>query len=464
MSRPADSKYNLTTGGILKKLLVIAVPVMGTQLLQMSYNLTDMFWLGRLSTAAVAASGTCGLYLWLGMALMMFGRMGAEIGVSQNLGRGDKETARLYGENAFMLSVALGLLYGFIMLALRRPLVGFFQIQEADVVSSAESYLAIVSFGIPFTYAASALVGSFNASGNSRTPFYVNAVGLGINMLLDPLMIFGFHMGIQGAAYATLISQIASFALTALAVARDANRPFERFHFVIKPDRRALAQIIRWSAPISGESAFFASMTMVTSRLISPFGQTALAVGRVGSQIESLTWLIAGGYGSALTAFIGQNYGARKWARIRRGFVISLTVLGVWGALTVLLMNTLGGQLYWLFLPDADVRALGVVYLRILSFCQIPQCLEAAAGGTFKGCGRTAPPSVVSIVSNLLRVLLAWWFVHIWGALGVWAAISLTASLRGATTTIWYMLASKAQPRSDEERDAPDDSALELAQ
>ena len=89
---------DLTQGGILKKLLQVAVPIMGTQLMQMVYNLTDMFWLGRMeqSVMAVAASGLAGMFLWLGMALMMIGRIGSEIGVSQGIGRGDIDAAHGY--------------------------------------------------------------------------------------------------------------------------------------------------------------------------------------------------------------------------------------------------------------------------------------------------------------------------------------------------------------------------------
>ena len=86
---------DLTRGGILSKILLVALPIMGTSLLQMTYNLTDMFWLGRMedSVSAVAASGLAGMFLWLGMALLLVGRLGAEIGVSQNLGAGKPEAA-----------------------------------------------------------------------------------------------------------------------------------------------------------------------------------------------------------------------------------------------------------------------------------------------------------------------------------------------------------------------------------
>ena len=86
---------DLTQGGILRKILMVALPIMGTQLLQMTYNLTDMFWLGRMerSVTAVASSGLAGMFLWLGMALLLVGRVGSEVGVSQNLGAGNRAEA-----------------------------------------------------------------------------------------------------------------------------------------------------------------------------------------------------------------------------------------------------------------------------------------------------------------------------------------------------------------------------------
>ena len=449
MSQSSETKYNLTVGGIFSKILVVALPVIGTQLLQMSYNLTDMFWLGRLSTAAVAASGTSGMFMWLTMSLMVMGRMGAEIGVSQNLGRGDRDGARLYGENAFTLAAVLGLISGAALLVWRSPLIGFFNIQEEEVVSQAVGYLSVVSFGMPFNFMTSAMAGCFTASGNSRMPFYVNCVGLGLNMILDPLLIFTFDMGIIGAAAATVASQAASFTLMTIAINRAGQRPFDRFRFFARPDGKALIQIVKWGGPISAESAFFTFMSMLTSRMVSPFGQTALAVGRVGSQIESLSWLIGGGYGSALTAYMGQNYGAGKWTRIHRGFRISMLVMGVWGVIVTVFMCTLGGHAYWVFLPDGEVRAMGIVFLRILAVCQLPQCFEGVAGGAFRGCGKTLPPSVSSVSTNVLRVLLAALFVRIWGAYGVWVAMSLSATLRGFGTLIWYLIDSRKQPAED---------------
>ncbi|MDR0395999.1 MAG: MATE family efflux transporter [Oscillospiraceae bacterium] len=443
------TRNDLTSGGILNKLLLVALPIMGTQLIQMSYNLTDMFWLGRLSTGAVAASGTSGMLMWLSMALMMVGRMGAEIGVSQHLGMGDPQTARRYSENSVMTAFALGAAYGLAMIVFRRQLVRFFNIQEPEVVAMAESYLALVGIGIPFSFVTSALVGTFNAAGNSRVPFMVNATGLAINMILDPIMIFPMKMNLAGAAAATVIAQVASCSMLMYLTLRGKRRPFERYHALSKPDLKILKRIVKWAAPICAESAFFTFTSMLTSRMVSPFGEIALAVSRVGSQIESLTWLIGGGFSTALVSFMGQNYGAGKWTRIRRGFNISIWTMTIYGIAVTALLLTAGGALFWVFLPDSEVMDLGVMFMRVLAFCQLPQCLEAVSSGTFRGTGRTLPGSTVSVLTNILRVALAAVGVRIWGVVGVWGAISLTAALRGFASLTWYLIEARKQPARD---------------
>ena len=391
--------YNLTQGGILKKLLLVAVPIMGTQLMQMAYNLTDMFWLGRMeqSVMAVAASGLAGMFLWLGMALMMFGRMGSEIGTSQNLGRGDAVAAQGYAQDSTRIALVLGVLYGLVLITLAEPLVTLLQVREPDVFENACVYLRIVGVGIPLTYVSAAITGAFNGAGNSRLGFWANAVGLVINMVLDPVMILWWGWGVAGAAIATVIAQGVVCVLFVWFVKRHSQRPFECFRVLGWMSRERLKQIVRWSLPIAVESGAFTALAMVVTGMVSAYGETALAVQRVGSQIESLSWLIGGGFSSAVTAFMGQNFGARKWARIRRGYRISLGALLVWEALVTVLLVLGGRFLFSLFLVEPpEILDMGATYLRVLAGCQLFMALEGACAGTFRGVGRTLPPSLCS--------------------------------------------------------------------
>ena len=126
----------------------------------------------------------------------------------------------------------------------------------------------------------------------------------------------------------------------------------------------------------------------------------------MGSQIESLSWLIGGGFASATTAFVGQNYGARQWGRIRRGYRISLAVLLGWEVFVTFVLVVWGRFLFSLFLSDPPVTDMGATYLRILAISQVSMALEGACSGA-RGMGQTLPPSICSIGSNLLRP----WFV-----------------------------------------------------
>lgn len=450
----ASNKYDLTRGGILKKLLQVAVPIMGTQLMQMAYNLTDMFWLGRTqqSVVSVAASGLAGMYLWLGMALMLIGRMGSEIGTSQNLGGGDVASAQGYAQDSTRLSVLLGIFYGLLLFVLAEPLVALLRVNDPTVFENTCAYLRIVAFGIPLTYMSAAITGVFNGAGNSRLGFWANTVGLVVNMILDPLMILVWGWDVKGAAIATVIAQATVWALFVLFIKRHPQRPFEDFRIFGRIDPARTRRIMRWSLPVAVESGAFTALAMVVTGMVSDgYGETAVAVQRVGSQIESLSWLIGGGFSSAITAFIGQNYGARKWERIRRGYRMSLVALLAWEALVTLVLFTCGRFLFSLFLREPpEILDMGATYLRILAVCQICMALEGTCSGIFRGMGQTLPPSLCSIASNCIRPLLCWWFSRRMGLNGIWMGVAVSAMVRGISMFIWFTLYKRQIPRTNE--------------
>ncbi len=450
----ASNSFDLTQGSILEKLLKVAVPIMGTQLMQMAYNLTDMFWLGRTeqSVVAVASSGLAGMYLWLGMALLMIGRMGSEIGTSQNLGRGDTESSQGYAQDSTRIALVLGILYGLVLIIFTEPLVSLLRVSQQNVFDKTCAYLRIVGVGIPLAYLSAAITGVFNGAGNSRLSFWANAVGLLVNMILDPLMILVWGWDVEGAAIATVIAQAIVCLLFIWFIKRHPHRPFEHLRILgrLNPDR--VRQIMRWSLPVALESGAFTALAMVVTGMVSAwYGDTAVAVQRVGSQIESLSWLIGGGFSSAVTAFVGQNYGARKWARIRRGYRISLFTLLAWEGFVTLFLIFGGRYFFSLFLKEPpEILDMGATYLSILAGCQLFMALEGACAGTFRGMGRTLPPSLCSIASNIIRPILCWWFAQWMGLNGLWLGITVSALLRGIMIFIWFTIYERQLPHVDE--------------
>jgi len=448
---------DLTQGSISGTLLRLALPLAGAQFMTMAHNLTDMVWLGQVSPDAIAAAGTAGLFIWLSVGFMLVGRVGAEIGVSQARGRGNLEEAYRYSRTALYISAALGILYGCFLLIFRGVLVGFFNFREVHVAADTAAYLGIMAAGIPAVFISASIGGTFNASGNSRTPFIISSSGIALNIVLSPIFILLLNMGVIGAALTSVIAQYVVLAAMLVAVKRSKNRPFEMYRITARFRISAITadfrdgkarEIIRLTLPIWLENTLFPLLTIATTRFEVAFGAFAVSISRVGGQIESLTWLVGAGFGAALTAFVGQNFGAGRPERISKGVRYASVFMAGWGLMVSAILWFGSPVVMAMFLPDfvqdPEMTRLVVSNLRILAACQVFMNLEVVAVNAFRGTGRTVPPSITNITSNVIRVPLAFILSRTsLGLLGVWTAISFTAALRGISIFTWYLIDMK---------------------
>jgi len=437
---------DLTQGSILKKLIAIAAPIMGMQIFQMGYNLIDMFFLGRISADAVAAAGSAGMFLWLSAAFVLFGQMGAEIGVSQSIGKGDVLTVRKYGKNAILIAIIWGIIIGLVAIIFCHPLISLLQIREAQVAHDAAIYLRIVGFSLPMFFVNNAISGIYNGVGNSKLPFYLKTIGLVFNVLITPVFIFGLGWGIVGAAIASTIGHTTTGLLLLFSVKYPKLCPFDDFKFrdIFVVDKKIVRQIFTWSLPVAANSALFTIFTMIIARFVAAFGAGAIAAQRVGTQIEALTWLVGGGYAAAFRAFVGQNYGAKQFDRLKKGYTISSIVMTSWGLGVGLLIFFAGGPIFRLFITEPEIVAMGVSYMRILAIVQMAQCMDGVSSSAFDGLGKTLPPTIVSISFNGLRVLVAFFLSQTaLGIDGIWIGIAFGNLMRGVVLTTWYLLYSR---------------------
>ncbi len=429
---------NSPIAGTLSKL---ALPIMGTSLIQMAYNLTDMIWIGRIGSNAVAAVGAAGMYMWLSAGFAMLARMGGQVLTGHAVGSGRNDDASLYASTALQMGTILGILYGIISLLLCGPMIGFFKLSNPQVISDAKWYLAITCGFVVFNFLNQILTGLLTAIGNSMLTFRSTTIGLLINLVLDPFLIFGFGpfpaMGVKGAALATVFAQIIVFVIYFMHIRKDSIL-FAPKYFFAKPNGNCIRSIVSIGLPTAIQSLGFTLISMTISRLIASWGDTAIAVQRVGSQIESISWMTAEGFGSAVNAFTAQNYGAGKIKRVKKGYSTALRIMAVWGIFTSIILIVFPESLFCLFIREADVIPLGVDYLRILGFSQLFMCTETVAAGVFQGLGKSAPPSFISIFFNLMRIPMA--FVLSATVLklnGIWWSISISSILKGVILPIW---------------------------
>lgn len=446
----------LTEGNITSTLFKLAIPIMATSFVQMAYNMLDMIWLGRLSTEAVAAAGTAGFLTWFGSGLFTIPKIGAEVGVAQSYGRGDMESARAYVSHTLQITTVIGIIYSLILIVFRHQIIGFFGLEDAEVVEMATDYLLIIALGIVFFFVNPVLSGIFNGSGDSTTPFKVNAIGLLINMTLDPLMILGIgpfpKLGIKGAALATIIAQfIVTFIFIKLSIEKsDLFIDLDIFHI---PNKKYVKRVFKLGTPAAFQTGFFALIGMGIAKIIARWGATPVAVQNVGSQIESISWMTAGGFSTAISAFIGQNYGAEQWERIHKGYRNGMVIVGTIGIFATLLLIFGAEPIFKIFIPnDSKALELGISYLRILGLCQFFMAVEIATGGAFNGLGRTKPPALVGILFNSTRIPLALILSSTkLGLDGVWWTITITCILRGLVLPTWYIFILRRSPRANKE-------------
>ena len=438
---------NLTQGSILSALFKLAIPIMGTSFVQMAYNMTDMIWVGRVGSRAVAAVGTAGFFTWLAMAFILIPKIGAEVGVAQSIGKNDMKEAKVYIKHTLQMIVVIALIYALSLITFRKPLIGFFNLGEPDIIQNAINYLVIISFGLVFYFINPVFTAIFNGYGESRTPFIINSIGLLVNMVLDPLLILGLgpipRLEVAGAAIATVIAQAV---VTLIFVLNARMRPelSSGLNLFKAPDMAHINKIFKLGLPVALQSGLFTLFAMVIARIIAQWGPIPIAVQKVGSQIEAVSWMTAGGFQTAMSTFVGQNYGAKNWDRISKGYMVGLAIMTVIGIFTTGLLYFGARPIFSIFIPEPESISYGVVYLKILALSQLFMCIELTTAGAFNGLGNTVPPSIIGIVFNALRIpgalILS---ATSLGLNGVWWAISISSIFKGVILATWYMMLLK---------------------
>lgn len=444
-----QKNVDLLNGPVMSSLTRLAIPIMATSLIQMAYNLTDMIWIGRIGSNAVAAVGAAGMFMWLSNGLAALAKMGGQVHIGHSLGSARSTDAARYAEGALMLASFLGILYGVICMLFASPLIGFFRLNSPQVIADAKIYLQITCGFVVFSFVNQTFTGIFTAIGNSRTAFLATTTGLLANIVLDPVLIFGIGpfpcLRILGAAIATILAQFVVTLMFLYFAARDTLL----FHSVTvfrKPDFCYIRSIIRIGLPTSIQNMLFTGISMIIARMVAGYGDAAVAVQKVGSQIESISWMTADGFAAAVNSFIAQNYGAGNHKRIYKGYSCAMGIVLLWGVICTLLLMLCPAPIFRIFITEKEILPMGVDYLVILGVSQLFMSVEITTAGAFSGFGKTLPPSVVSIIFTAIRIPLALVLSHTaLGLNGIWWSITISSIIKGIFLFVWFLLFLKRQ-------------------
>ena len=433
---------NLLEGKILPALSALALPIMATSLIQMAYNLIDMIWIGKIGASAVASVGAAGMFMWLSNGLATLAKMGGQIKVGHALGAQKKEEAASYAQSSMQMGIVFAVFFGILSVVFADGMIGFFQLNSTQVIQDAKLYLMITCGLVIFSFMNQIFTGILTAMGNSRTSFIATGIGLVLNIVLDPLFIFGFGfipaMGVAGAAIATVLAQLVVMLLFLYTIVKEPVL-FCDVHMLQAPDITHTKEIFQIGLPSAVQSMLFSGISMVIARLIAGWGDAAVAVQKVGSQIESISWMTAEGYAAALNIFVAQNYGAKNTGRIREGYRLSMIVMLSWGVFCSLVLIAFPQVIFQVFIQETEVLPLGVDYLQILGVSQLFMCMEITTAGAFSGLGKTLPPSIVSITLTGARIPMAMLLGKWMGLNGIWWAITISSIGKGIVLLIWFL-------------------------
>ena len=391
----------MTEGGIFKNLLFFATPLILGNLLQQMYNAVDSIIVGNyVGSNALAAVGAGASLIYLLIAFSLGASVGAGVIVSQYLGAKDKEGVHKAVHTAMTISIILGLILTAGGILFSRKLLVMMN-TPAEILDDAACYLRIYSYGLIFNVVYNMAAGILNAAGNSRRSLMYLAAAAVVNIFMDLLLIAGLKIGVAGAAIATNFSQAISCILALW------------FLFRVPADYRislkslwihkAMAlRIIQIGLPTGIQNMVISFSNILIQASINQYGATAVAGFSAYLKIDGFNILPVLSFSMAITTFIGQNYGAGKYDRMKKGMWVTLFMGIVYTVLTGILLLTFSRQIMRLFSEDVGVIAYGQTAMRYFCpFYWILAILHSLAG-TVRGTGKSIPPMVVLLVSLCL--------------------------------------------------------------
>ena len=390
---------DLTSGPILKTLAELALPIMISSMLGTAYSIMDMAWIGLLGAKAVAGVGVGGMYVWLSQGLASLSRMGGQVNTAQACGRKDYDQARSYATGSLQLTALSGILFAAVCVIFIQPLLGFFNLTDAETYTAARSYTLITCGLILFSYLNLTLTGLSTAQGDSRTPLLANFIGLAGNMILDPLLIFGVgifpEMGIRGAALATGLGQVFTVIVYLIAY-KKCSIPVEISGKYLELNRNLDGKLYMVGIPAILNIALPSVLISFLNQILSAFSGSYVVVLGIYYKLQTFLYLPASGIVQGMRPLIGYNYGAGEIQRVKKLFGISVLLNGMIMLAGTIICFTASETLMGMFTENPETVRLGTAALQIISIGFIPSAISVTASGALEGLSKGAQSLVIS--------------------------------------------------------------------
>lgn len=438
--RDSRRALDFTEGSILPKMAVFAWPMFVGNLLQAAYQVVDSLWVGNLLGEEALSAVTISTPLIFAVLSFMIGVNSATLTLlSQQRGRGDTEGVK-HSLNAFVVILgSLAIFLGIVGVVAAPWLLQLMDTPES-IMEVTTAYLQINFTGIIFLFGYNFIGTVLRAMGDSRTPVRFVWFALLLNTVLDPLLIWGVGLGVQGAAIATVVSQGCAFLYGLWYSIRRAGVPFD---VPYRPEARYVKAVLKLGLPGGLQMMAISSGMVAILSVVNGFGKEVIAGFGASQRLESLIMLPAMTLGAVVNSMAGQNIGAGKWDRVgsiaRHGALLIVGVSVLIGAL----VYALAEPLIRLFVQDAGTVSFGVNYLRIVAFFYPFIGINFVLNGVARSSGAMLQVLVLNLISFwVLRYPLVYVVSRWLGEEGIAWGTGISFAVSSAIATGYYYLGS----------------------
>ena len=398
---------NMTSGKPIKLLFFFALPLMFGNIFQQLYTVVDTAIVGQgVGMDALAALGSVAWLNWLPVGIAQGFTQGFSVKMSQNFGKGDHDALRKTIGASATLSIVIAVIATLVSLVTLPACLDLLAVRP-DLRDMAHLYSEILILGIPITMFYNFCSSVLRAVGDSKTPLLAMIAAALINVVLDLLAVYGLHLGIAGAAIATLIAQCAAGFLCTLKIA---HIPELRFRLNdMKCSRYDSKNLLKLGIPVAFQNIIITAGGMAVQTVVNGFDTPFIAGFTAAAKLYGVLEIAAISYGYAVTTYIGQNYGARKWDRIKQGVRAAVVLSAVTSAVTTSLMVLFGRPLLMLFISAETAEAAAeagdaaYLYLFVMSVFIIVIYLLYVYRAALQGMGNTFISMISGIVEFAMR-------------------------------------------------------------
>ncbi len=416
---------DLTKGSVTKLILLFALPIIAGNLFQQMYNLVDTLVIGRVEgVTALAAVSSAGWLDWAVLSIAMGLAQGFAIMIAQRFGAQDQEGLKLAAGQSIMLSIAVIVVLEVISQVLLVPILHVLNTPD-DTFDLTVTYLRIIFGGIPMVMGFNLFSGFLRSVGDSRTPLVGMICAAVSNILLDILFVAEFHWSVAGVAIATIMGQGLAFVICLVV---SLKLPMMKLGWKdMRPDVQEDRRLLLLGLPIAFQNLIIAIGGLVLQGVVNAEGFIFMAGYSAASKLQGLVEVAGNSLGSAVGTFAGQNLGAGKLDRVKKGLRRSAQIGVAMAVLVAAVVLIWGKPLLGLFVDDepdvvAQVLDFGYKFLAVMGSGLFSLYLLFVYRSTLQGLGDTLIPMASGVMELIMRVMAALVLPKLWGEWGIYLA------------------------------------------